>query len=156
MFSKALFPFLAITLVTLIFSFGIIQAYSLVFFEQAESLTDELIPDSLIWKEKICSRTHVEPYYNCSKKWTIFLYDEEFPQTCNENIAVGLAARGCTKSVTYDNQVLSADIHLGTEHGAQAEFPFPDGPAYQSILYHELQHAICGCNWHIELVDFIK
>ena len=114
-----------------------------------------LVEDSLIGKDKICSLTNVEPYYNCSKKWTIFLYDEEFPQICNENIAPGLASHSCTKLVTYDNQVLSADIHLGTEHGAQTEFPFPDGPEFQTILYHELQHAICGCTWHAELVDFI-
>ena len=114
-----------------------------------------LVEDSVIVKEKICSLTNVEPYYNCSKKWTIFLYDEEFPQVCNENIAPGLASHSCTKLVTYDNQVLSADIHLGTEHGAQTEFPFPDGPEFQTILYHELQHAICGCTWHAELVDFI-
>ena len=114
-----------------------------------------LVEDSLIGKDKICSLTNVEPYYSCSKKWTIFLYDEEFPQICNENIAPGLASHSCTKLVTYDNQVLSADIHLGTEHGAQTEFPFPDGPEFQTILYHELQHAICGCTWHAELVDFI-
>ncbi len=114
-----------------------------------------LVEDSLIGKDKICSLTNVEPYYSCSKKWTIFLYDEEFPQVCNENIAPGLASHSCTKLVTYDNQVLSADIHLGTEHGAQTEFPFPDGPEFQTILYHELQHAICGCTWHAELVDFI-
>ncbi len=114
-----------------------------------------LVEDSLIGKDKICSLTNVEPYYNCSKRWTIFLYDEEFPQICNENIAPGLASHSCTKLVTYDNQVLSADIHLGTEHGAQTEFPFPDGPEFQTILYHELQHAICGCTWHAELVDFI-
>ena len=114
-----------------------------------------LVEDSLIGKDKICSLTNVEPYYNCSKKWTVFLYDEEFPQICNENIAPGLASHSCTKLVTYDNQVLSADIHLGTEHGAQTEFPFPDGPEFQTILYHELQHAICGCTWHAELVDFI-
>ena len=114
-----------------------------------------LVEDSLIGKDKICSLTNVEPYYNCSKKWTIFLYDEEFPQVCNENIAPGLASHSCTKLVTYDNQVLSADIHLGTEHGAQTEFPFPDGPEFQTILYHELQHAICGCTWHAELVNFI-
>lgn len=114
-----------------------------------------LVEDSLIGKDKICSLTNVEPYYNCSKKWTIFLHDEEFPQICNENIAPGLASHSCTKLVTYDNQVLSADIHLGTEHGAQTEFPFPDGPEFQTILYHELQHAICGCTWHAELVDFI-
>jgi len=114
-----------------------------------------LVEDSLIGKDKICSLTNVEPYYNCAKKWTIFLYDEEFPQVCNENIAPGLASHSCTKLVTYDNQVLSADIHLGTEHGAQTEFPFPDGPEFQTILYHELQHAICGCTWHAELVDFI-
>jgi len=114
-----------------------------------------LVEDSLIGKDKICSLTNVEPYYSCSKKWTIFLYDEEFPQICNENIAPGLTSHSCTKLVTYDNQVLSADIHLGTEHGAQTEFPFPDGPEFQTILYHELQHAICGCTWHAELVDFI-
>ena len=114
-----------------------------------------LVEDSLIGKDKICSLTNVEPYYSCSKKWTIFLYDKEFPQICNENIAPGLASHSCTKLVTYDNQVLSADIHLGTEHGAQTEFPFPDGPEFQTILYHELQHAICGCTWHAELVDFI-
>jgi len=44
MFSKGLLAFLAITLVTLIFSIGITPVYSLVFFEQAESLSDDFIP----------------------------------------------------------------------------------------------------------------
>lgn len=115
-----------------------------------------VLDDNFIGKEQICSLTNMAPYYDCSTQWTIFMYDDEFTDTCNQNVAVGLAAKACTMYVSYDNKVLSADIHLGIGHDLESEHPFPGGPEYQSILYHELQHATCGCNWHTEIVDFIN
>jgi len=107
--------------------------------------------------DTICSLTTVEPYYDCSKKWSIILYDEKFPERCNQNIATGLISKACTKYTTFGSDVISAEIHLGTEHGSDTSFPYPGGPEKQSVLYHELQHAICGCNWHPEIAhDFIN
>jgi len=53
--------------------------------------------------------------------------------------------------------VILADIHLGTQHGSDTIFPYPGGPEKQSVLYHELKHAVCGCTWHTEIAhDFIN
>ena len=107
--------------------------------------------------ETICSLTTIEPYYDCREKWYLISYDEEFPSHCNDIVAAGLASKACTKYTTYGNDVISAEIHLGTLHGADTNFPYPGGPAKQSVLYHELQHAICGCNWHPDIAyDFIN
>jgi len=107
--------------------------------------------------ETICSLTIVDPYYNCSEKWSLISYDEKFPEQCNENIATGLAAKACAKYTKYGSDVISAEIHLGTQHGADTSFPYPGGPEIQSVLYHELQHTICGCTWHTEIAnDFIN
>ncbi len=108
-------------------------------------------------KEIICSLTNVKPYYDCSVKWTIYLHDEKFPEICNQNIGIGIASKACTKYTTFGDDVISAIINLGNEHGSQTSFPFPDGPEFQTVLFHELQHAICGCTWHTEIsYDFIN
>ena len=107
--------------------------------------------------ETICSLTTVDPYYDCSEKWSIIKYNEEFPTHCNQNIATGLLSKACTKYTTYGDDVIAAEIHLGTQHGVDSIFPYPGGPEKQSVLYHELQHAICGCSWHTEIAhDFIN
>ena len=107
--------------------------------------------------ETICSLTIVGPYYNCSEKWSLIPYDEELPGHCNENIATGLASKACTRYTKYGSDVISADIHLGTLHGDDTIFPYPSGPDKQSVLYHELKHAVCGCTWHTEIAnDFIN
>ena len=107
--------------------------------------------------DTICSLTTSEPYYDCSEKWSLISYDEKFPDSCNQNIATGLAAKACTKYTTFGSDVISADIYLGTQHGSDTSFPYPGGPEKQSVLYHELQHAICGCSWHTEIAhDFIN
>ena len=108
-------------------------------------------------EEIICSLTSVKPYYDCSEKWIIYLYDEKFPEICNQHIAIGIASKACTKYTTFGDDVISATINLGNEHGSQSSFPFPDGPEFQTVLFHELQHAICGCTWHTEIsYDFIN
>ena len=127
---------------------GISSGEYLLFVEDIEEVPVE---------EIICSLTSVKPYFDCSEKWTIYLYDVEFPTVCNENVSFGIAAKGCTKLTTLRDDVISASIHLGNQHGSQTTFPFPDGPEHQTILYHELQHAICGCTWHTEIShDFIN
>ena len=141
---------------------GIILFFSLVLLSSGQSSPGEqlfLIQDQgdVISKEIICSLTYVKPYYDCSEKWTIYLYDEEFPTICNENVSIGIESKGCSKFTTYRDDVISATIHLGNAHGSQTFFPKPDGPVYQTILFHELQHAICGCTWHTEIShDFIN
>jgi len=113
--------------------------------------------DNFIVTDVICSLTSEPPYYDCSKKWNIHLYDTEYPKTCNQNIAFGLASKACAKYTKSGSDVISADIYLGTKHGSDTSFPYPDGPEKQSVLYHEIQHLICGCNWHPEIAhDFIN
>ncbi len=141
---------LILSLIPLILSIGI--APSLSFSEETTDATDNFIGTDVI-----CSLTAEPPYYDCSKKWNIHLYDTEFPKTCNQNIAFGLASKACTKYTKFGSDVISADIYLGTEHGSDTSFPYPDGPEKQSILYHEIQHLICVCNWHPEIAhDFIN
>ena len=141
---------LILSLIPLILFIGITPTLSF-----SEETTDAT--DNFIGTDVICSLTDEPPYYDCSKKWYIHLYDTEFPKTCNQNIAFGLAAKACTKYTKFGSDVISAEIHLGTEHGSDTSFPYPDGPETQSVLYHELQHAICGCNWHPEIAhDFIN
>ncbi len=107
--------------------------------------------------ESICSLTTVKPYYDCSVKWSLISFDEKFPDSCNQNIAIGISAKACTKYTKFGDDVISADIHLGNEQGSDTSFPYPGGPEKQSVLYHELQHAICGCTWHTEIAyDFIN
>ena len=121
---------------------------------QSSSVLDEI--ESTPVKEIICSLTDVPPYYDCSKKWTLYLHDVEFPDVCNQDI-VGIATEACTKITHFGDSVISATIHLGTQHGSQTSFPYPDGPEFQTILYHELRHAICDCTWHTEIShDFIN
>jgi hypothetical protein len=123
--------------------------------DQLSLVIDEIEEPAV--KEIICSLTSVKPYYDCSEKWTIYLYDVEFPDVCNENVSFGIASKGCTTYTTFRDDVISATINLGNAHGSQTSFPYPEGPEYQTVLYHELQHVICGCTWHTEIShDFIN
>ncbi len=140
-----------LSLIPLIFLIGIVPSLSF----SEEKSTDAT--DNFIGTDVICSLTAEPPYYDCSKKWSIHLYDTEYPKTCNQNIATGLASKACTRYTKYGSDVISADIHLGTLHGDDTIFPYPSGPDKQSVLYHELKHAVCGCTWHTEIAnDFIN
>ena len=119
--------------------------------KEEEKMSDAT--DNFIGTEIICRLTKEPPYYDCSKTWNIHLYDTEYPQICNENIAIGLRAKACTKITHFGDEVRSIDIHLGNQHGSKTTEPYPEGPMYQTILYHELQHAICDCTWHSEIAN---
>lgn len=148
-FSNLRKNFIFVSFIPILLSIGFIPAFS----SEANSQLSEV---SAI-KETICSLTNVKPYYDCSEKWALFLSDTEFPIYCNENVSVGIASKGCTTYTTFRGDVVSATIHLGNEHGSQTSYPYPNGPQFQTVLYHELQHTICGCTWHSEIAhDFIN
>ncbi len=134
-----------LSLIPLIFLIGIVPSLSF----SEEKSTDAT--DNFIVREVICSLTAEPPYYDCSKKWNIHLYDVVYPKICNENIAFDLRAKACTHITHFGEEVKSVDIHLGNQHGSATTDPYPDGPEYQTKLYHELQHAICDCTWHSEM-----
>jgi len=141
---------------TILYFFLVLSSSGYAYSEDQMSFVIDEIEEPVV-KEIICSLTSVKPYYDCSEKWTIYLYDVEFPDVCNQNVSFGIASKGCTMYKTFRDDVISATIHLGSEHGSQTSFPYPEGPEYQTILYHELQHAICGCTWHTEISnDFIN
>jgi len=81
----------------------------------------------------ICSLISVAPYYDCSDKWEIRLYDEPPAIQCNnlDNFYVKL---GC------------ANINRGIIH--VIDFPEHRDQLGQTILQHELKHMICQCNFH--------
>ena len=140
----------------ILYFFLVLFSAGYAFSEDQLSLVLDDIEDIPV-KAIICSLPSVPPSYDCSEKWTIYLYDVEFPDVCNENVSVGLASKGCTKYKTFRDDVISATINLGNEHGSETSYPYPDGPKHQTVLYHELQHAICGCTWHTEIShDFIN
>jgi len=141
---------------TILYFFLVLLSAGYAYSEDQLSFVIDEIEEPTV-KEIICSLTSVKPYYNCSEKWTIYLYDVKFPDVCNENVSFGIASKGCAKYTSFRDDVISASIHLGNDHGSQTSFPYPDGPEYQTVLYHELQHAICGCTWHTEIShDFIN
>jgi len=141
---------------TILYFFLVLLSAGYAYSEEQQSLVINEIEEPAV-KEIICSLTSVKPYYDCSEKWTIYLYDVKFPDICNENVYFGIASKACTKYTTFGDDVISATIRLGNEHGSQTSFPYPNGPEYQTVLYHELQHAICGCTWHPEIShDFIN
>jgi len=107
--------------------------------------------DNFSGREVICSLTAEPPYYDCSKKWNIYLYDTVYPKICNENLAFDLGSKACTQITHFGEEVRSVDIHLGIQHGSETTQPYLDGPENQTKLYHELQHAICDCTWHSEI-----
>jgi len=106
----------------------------------------------------ICSLTFAAPYYDCGETWYIQMYDQRFiPEVCN---GVKLV-RGCMNQKTfrgitgqgkYYEEEGPIIIHIGSEHGTlTTDFDFPYSKwliSVHSVLYHELTHAKCKCDWH--------
>ncbi len=141
---------------TILYFFLVLSSAGYAYFEDQRSLVINDIEEPAV-KEIICSLTSVKPYYDCSEKWTIYLYDVEFPDVCNENVSFGIASKGCTTYKTFRGDVISCTIILWNAHGSLTSFPYAYGTKHQTVLIHELQHAICGCTWHTEISnDFIN
>jgi len=82
----------------------------------------------------ICALTLEAPFYDCSEQWTIEIHDSLFLQDPNGYWVTGYA--------DYKNNV----IGIGT---ARMDSCW-DGRCLP-LLWHELKHLQCDCNWHEKL-----
>jgi len=81
----------------------------------------------------ICSLISVAPFYDCSEKWEIRLYND-FPKIQCNNHDKHLHSLGCAN---LDRRL----IHMVNDSDYKDEFG-------QTILSHELRHLKCRCNFH--------
>ncbi len=78
----------------------------------------------------ICALTSVSPYYDCSNTWEIHLIEDDY--ACRTSY-------GC---VSY-NQDFILGHHIITISAQHLDYKLPNG---DSLLWHELKHAICECD----------
>ena len=81
----------------------------------------------------ICSLVSAYPFYDCSEKWDIRVYNEYPTIQCN-NHDQHLVSLGC--AILERNT-----IHIINDSN------YRDGLG-QTILEHELHHLKCKCNFH--------
>jgi len=83
----------------------------------------------------ICALTMISPYYDCSEKWNIIIYDGNIPDSEN---ALGTAM--------YDTPY-GKEIELVSKHSSSTgvhDKMLKGG----GVLWHEILHMYCKCNWH--------
>ena len=86
----------------------------------------------------ICALTFMAPYYDCSEQWDINVYDTEFIK-CGSKEVLGCA--------TYDRLFGNNKIDLVQNHDERVGLHTPK-LKHESILWHELIHLKCKCDWH--------
>lgn len=88
----------------------------------------------------ICALTFMAPYYDCSEEWDIIVYDSNDLLKCGEKKANSL---GCSTMYIFNRD----KIELVNNH---AEIMGMHTPKLKTggILFHELLHQMCECNWH--------
>jgi len=90
----------------------------------------------------ICALTFASPYYDCSEEWDIIVYDEsEGLLKCGRAEAESL---GCS---TYDRALANDYIELVYNHN-EIKGKHTGKLNGGGILFHELLHQMCECNWH--------
>ncbi len=86
----------------------------------------------------ICSLTTTSPFYDCSETWEIYLHDTgDMRPFCEYNLDRG-TGEGCHKWDGKTNQQIH--IALDKQHLKDVW--------KQTVLYHEIKHAMCKCDWH--------
>ena len=81
----------------------------------------------------ICSLVAVSPFYDCSEEWEIRVYSIHPTIQCNNNDDryLTLACANLDRGI----------IHMVNDPNKKDYFG-------KSIIAHELQHLMCGCNFH--------
>lgn len=87
----------------------------------------------------ICALTFMAPYYDCSEKWDINVYDTELIDCGRSKEVLGCAS--------YDRLFGNDKIDLAQNYYKTVGLHTPK-LKHQSILHHELLHLICECDWH--------
>ncbi len=86
----------------------------------------------------ICALTMLSPYYDCSEKWNIVIYEEEYDHIPDTENAIGTAMYhspfGKEIELVYNHQTAKG-LHDHMLKGG-------------GVLWHEVLHMYCGCNWH--------
>jgi hypothetical protein len=85
----------------------------------------------------ICSLTYSSPFYDCSERWEIRIYDE--PVLCN-NADTYIEAAGCTNFLTKKIAIYDYAMR---EYGKDEYGLTP--------LEHELEHLKCMCDFHSQI-----
>ncbi len=78
--------------------------------------------------------------FDCSEQWDIYIHDDpRVTQFCN-NVERG-TGEGCYWKY-YNGQRVVTEVHISLpgQHGKDLWG--------NTVLWHELQHAICACDWH--------
>jgi len=89
----------------------------------------------------ICALTFASPYYDCNENWDINIHDDELLK-CGREEASSL---GCATYYLFSKGDKRIDI--------VSDYPERDGKhtpklKHEDILWHELIHLICECDWH--------
>ena len=88
----------------------------------------------------ICALTFVAPYYDCSEEWHIVLHDTNgIKCTRPEPTALGCA--------TFKAPFKNDRIDLVSDYTERTGLYTPK-LKHEDILWHELLHLMCECNWH--------
>lgn len=85
----------------------------------------------------ICALTFTSPYYDCSDEWDIMIYDDKI---------IGSDALGTadwTRNVFDDRKKISLVHDYKTKEGKHDHLMKGGG-----ILWHEILHMKCECDWH--------
>ena len=86
----------------------------------------------------ICALTFASPYYDCNENWDIYLHDEELVK-CGGGEALGCA--------TYYRVFGNDKIDLVSDYPEREGLHSPK-LKHNNILWHELLHQMCECDWH--------
>lgn len=89
----------------------------------------------------ICMLTHTSPFYDCSRKLIIELYDDEFIDIPCQNHNEKIRVMGCAyfSRNPIDYIYYNPMIKVGSSHHIDKWG--------QTNLQHELRHIKCKCNW---------
>ena len=115
--------------------------------------------------ELICAITDKAPYYNCNEKWGLVIHDMWAIQCLGDNYWTigGCAVWGmnvqdeCVRKA-FANQTLDegcqrlvAEVDLWGKKYIEISTITKDSYG-NSLVWHELKHLMCECNWHKDLI----
>lgn len=87
----------------------------------------------------ICALTFMAPYYDCSEQWDINVYDTKLIDCGSSKEVLGCAS--------YDRLFGNDKVDLVQNHYETMGKHTPK-LKHESILWHELLHLTCQCDWH--------
>lgn len=89
----------------------------------------------------ICALTFVSPYYDCSEKWDIQIYDDTVNKIPHTRGAIGTAS--WDRNVFTDREKISLVHNYKEREGIHDHYLKGGG-----VLWHEILHMKCKCDWH--------